>query len=98
MFTQLHSVYQEHQMASYNKVKAVLLLLNTLHENFQEINDANIFWQRNQTLEYLNLLFVLWGMWGRLCNITQMVAELCCIYKGDWTESQGAGVLISGLL
>lgn len=61
MFTQLHSVYQEFQMASYNKVKAVLFLLNTLYENFLEINDANIFWWGNQTLEYLNLLFALWG-------------------------------------
>lgn len=63
MFTQLHCVYQELQMASYNKVKAILFLLNTLHENFQKINDANAFWQGDQTLEYLNLSFALWGMW-----------------------------------
>lgn len=50
MFTQLHTVYQELQMASYNKVKAILFLLNTLHEKSQKINDANIFWQGNQTL------------------------------------------------
>lgn len=35
MFTQLCSVYQELQVAFYNKVKAILFLLNTLHENFQ---------------------------------------------------------------
>lgn len=82
MFTQLHSVYQELQMASYNKVKAVLFLLNTLYENFLEINDANIFWWGNQTLEYLNLLFALWGTCED-SNITQMVGKLCWVYKGD---------------
>lgn len=35
MFTQLHSVYQELQMASYNKVKAVLFLLNRLMKIFK---------------------------------------------------------------
>lgn len=50
MFTQLCNVYWELQVAFYNKVKAILFLLNTLHEKFQKINDANIFWQEDQTL------------------------------------------------
>lgn len=49
MFTQLCNVYQELQVAFYNKVKAILFLLNTICEKFQKINDANIFWQGDQT-------------------------------------------------
>lgn len=38
-------------MASHNKVRAILFLLNTLHEKFPKINDANTLWQGDQTLQ-----------------------------------------------
>lgn len=44
-------VYGGFQMASYNKVRAILILLNTLLEKFPKINDANTLWQGDQTLQ-----------------------------------------------
>lgn len=44
-------VYGGFQMASYNKVRAILILLNTLLKKFPKINDANTLWQGDQTLQ-----------------------------------------------
>lgn len=38
-------------MASYNKVRAILILLNTLRKKFPKINDANTLWQGDQILQ-----------------------------------------------